>query len=101
MSRHLSFPGRTQLVLGVLLLAAGIAACEEDGKTVPANCPKPPLYDIQGGGDGKLVDPDDCITDIGHAVNMPATSSGGTSSGGSAGKGGKPAAEAGAGAGGA
>ncbi len=81
-----------------MLLLVGAAACEEDGKTLPATCPTLALYDAHAGGhdsggdpglDEGVLDTGHCLTNIGYAVNQ-APSSGGTtatSAGGTAGKG--------------
>jgi hypothetical protein len=88
----------------LLLCVAGVAACEEDGKTTPADCPALPLYDIQQGPtDDQQAEiekiPAHCLTQLGHAVNQPSVTAtagtGGSSTGGSS-TGGTTATDAGA-----
>jgi hypothetical protein len=116
MSRVRSNPVRAKAALGALalILVAGLAACEEDGKTAPERCADPPLpiFDIQAGAP---ADTNPCVTAVGHSISMGPSTSGGTTaitagtssggkggSGGSAGKGGSGGtATADAGAGGA
>jgi hypothetical protein len=91
MSRLCKSTGWAKVAVGLLLLGAASAACDEDGKTAPDKCGTPPLmiYDVQGGAQD--ADGNPCVTPVGHAISeiLPATPSGGTAaSGGSAGKGG-------------
>lgn len=93
MSRHPFLPGRAHLAAFTLLLVGGAAACEEDGKTLPATCPTLPLYDahaggFDSGGDPGFSDPSHCVTNLGHAVNQIGPSGGtSASTGGTGGKG--------------
>lgn len=116
MSRHRSLSSHYGFAACLLLLVAGVAACEEDGKTTPADCPPLPLYDIQKGPNDDQQNEIDmieklerasmtpCITPLGHAVNQPTvtetagtggTGTGGSSTGGSS-TGGTTATDAGA-----
>jgi hypothetical protein len=101
MSRYRPFPNRACAVLGALLLASGVAACDEDGKTAPARCADPPLpiFDIQNAGapadDNARYNDDDalpCVTEVGHGVGKPievaGSATGGTSTAGTGGVGG-------------
>jgi hypothetical protein len=112
MSRHRSFPNRARVVLGALLLASGVTACDEDGKTTPARCSELPIFDIQNAGapaddNARYNDAEGlpCVTEVGHAISKPAelAAAGGTSAAGTTSTGGKPvgaggdAADAGAG----
>lgn len=109
MSRHRSHPVRAKAALSVLLLvvSAGAAACDEDGKTAPERCADPalPIYDMQAAGapaDDNAKYP--CVTEVGHAISQQGPTTTPTSTGGSAGKaatGNGNAVTAGAGAGGA
>lgn len=100
MSRLSANPVPAKAALGALLLTlvAALAACEEDGKTAPADCVDPQPYDIQGDGT-KNTNP--CDTNVGHAVSSigPSTpSTGGTTTvGGEGGSGTTTTADAGAG----
>jgi hypothetical protein len=106
MSRLRANPVSAKALLGALLLTlvAGVAACDEDGKTAPQRCLDPalPIFDIQAGAPDDVQNP--CVTEVGHAINQTGSSptTAGTSTGGS-GTGGKGSstATAGAGAGGA
>jgi len=110
MSRVCSIPDRAKASVGMLLLLvlAGVAACDEDGKTAPDRCADPalPIFDIQAAGapaDDNAQYP--CVTQIGHSISQIGTPDAGgtTSTGGTAGKGGTSSTTdaAGAGAGGA
>jgi len=105
MSRHRSLSSRYGFAACLLLCIAGLAACEEDSKTTPADCPALPLYDVQAGpteeqqADVEKI-PAHCLTQLGHAVNQPsmtATAGTGGSSTGGSGTGGSTMADAGVG----
>lgn len=98
MSLYPRLPGRAYLAAFTLLLVGGAAACEEDGKSLPATCPTLALYDAHAGGhdwggdpglDKGVTDTGHCLTNIGYAVNQIGPSGGTTSTtGGTGGKGG-------------
>lgn len=88
-------PVQAKALLGALLLtlATAVAACEEDGKTAPANCVDPEPFDIQG---KPTPNKNPCVNGIGHAVSsIESPSSGGSATAGSGG--GTATADAGAG----
>jgi hypothetical protein len=96
MSRFSSTPDRAKASVGVLLFIAlaGVAACDEDGKTAPERCADPalPIFDIQAAGepgDDNAKYP--CVTQVGHSINQgtPDSSSTGGGTGGTAGAAGK------------
>jgi hypothetical protein len=95
MSRHRTHTGRAAAAFGALLLLGTSLACEEDGKTVPARCAEPPIFDIQTAGapaddnahlNGKGDEP--CFTEVGHAISNIAGGTSAPSTGGSVGSGG-------------
>jgi hypothetical protein len=96
--RFSKYPVRAALAAALLSVLGSVSACDEDGKTAPDKCRiSEPPFDIQAAGG--VPEDNDCLTDIGHAVNSVGTApSGGTAAGGTAagGKGGTATGSAGA-----
>jgi hypothetical protein len=95
MSRLRSVPGLVKTALAAALLVTVAAACDEDGKSLPATCADPlPLDDIANAGVPAVTNP--CVTPIGDAVSSvgprgTTTTTAGTSTGGNASQGGADA----------
>ncbi len=69
MSRLRCTPGLVKTALAAALLVTVAAACDEDGKSLPATCDDPlPLDDIANAGVPAVSNP--CVTPIGHAVSF-------------------------------
>jgi hypothetical protein len=54
-------------VVCALVLAVGVGACGEDGKTTPERCPQLPIFDIQSAGVPSVNS--DCVTQPGDAIS--------------------------------
>jgi len=82
MSRLRSVSGLVKTALAVLALVTMAAACEEDGKSLPATCAEPlPLDDIANAGVPAVTNP--CVTPIGDAVSSVGTAGSTTTTAGS------------------
>jgi hypothetical protein len=84
MSRLRSFSAWAKAAVVVSLAAPAVAACDEDGKSLPAACADPlPLDDIANAGAPEVSNP--CVTPIGDAVSSIEPGGSNTTAGASSG----------------